>query len=69
MDDYFYETSNLDSLHFLKTMMEMRLIRCAAVCSQDYSRFHGKDCYEMISTSERELLLALMAEEPTVPTL
>lgn len=40
MDDYFYETSNLDSLHFLKTMMEMRLSRCAAVCLQNLLKLH-----------------------------
>lgn len=44
MDDYFYETSNLDSLHFPKTMMEMRLIRCAAFI--ETSRLHGEDGYE-----------------------
>lgn len=41
MDDYFYETSTLDSLHFLKTMVEMRLIRCAVVCLQNLLKLHA----------------------------
>lgn len=69
MDDYnFYCASNVDSSDFLKTMIKMRLIRCASVGLQNptstmnnTSCLCGKDCYWMINLGGLWVALGLVA--------